>query len=578
VLDPALQTLVLWWASDTGKTAAIISNVIGFCIDEEPSRIIGAYPVEKSAEAFSKEILQPMINASPALRGKVYEQKSRDAGNTIAQKLFPGGSITLITAGSASSFRQRRARFVFADEIDAMDSCVGNEGNPISLLFKRTEGYDDSIQILSSTATVKNRSNIEWWFKQGDQRKWFVPCRKCGHQFVLMWKDVDIPEGGKHRFEQAVILCPECGAEHNDRQRQRMIRDGVWKPTAPFSGVRSYWLNGLNSLFPAKKGYRHKLHQFAKDVHEAKHSNDPKNTVRVWVNTFLAETYEEAPDVKPEWQPLFDRRESFDLTRLPKEVVLVVAGADIQADRIEVCFIGLGKGEEMWIAEHQVFWGDPRMPEIYRRVEAQLIREFVRVDGARLKLASLGMDTGYAAAQRATYEWLRPRFMRRYFAMKGAATVDAEVVARKVKSKVDRVTLLHVGTNRIKTVIYNRATITTPEDAERSADGFPGLMHFADSLTTEWFKGLLCEESRSVFKAGQEYKQFALPDVVPEGGTKRNEPLDCCVLGLAAFYARGAVNWEAEEKNNLRTLVKQAQNGEQKKPARRGDSGFWNWR
>jgi hypothetical protein len=58
-----------------------------------------------------------------------------------------------------------------------------------------------------------------------------------------------------------------------------------------------------------------------------------------------------------------------------------------------------------------------------------------------------------------------------------------------------------------------------------------------------------------VHKNGVHYKQFALPQgATPEGGSKRNEVLDCCVLAEAAPYARGITNWDYEEKLNLATI------------------------
>jgi hypothetical protein len=75
--------------------------------------------------------------------------------------------------------------------------------------------------------------------------------------------------------------------------------------------VRGYWLNGINSTLPPEKGFKSKLHQFASDAHQAKNSNNRREAVKVWVNTFLAETYQEEQDVKPAWQTLYERREKY---------------------------------------------------------------------------------------------------------------------------------------------------------------------------------------------------------------------------------------------------------------------------
>lgn len=566
-VDPRVQTVVLWWASDLGKTE-LEANVIGFCIDEEPSRIIVAYPIDKSAETWSKEVLQKLIDATPALRSKVHESKSRDPGNTISHKIFPGGSVSVIAAGSVSNFRLRRARVVIGDEIDAMPGSVGDEGDPIFLLFKRTEGYADSIQILSSTATIKNRSRIEWWFNKSDRRFYFVPCRKCGVTQTLKWSSVDFPKHARHRFERAVILCEACAAAHDDRQRLRMIYDGAWDKTAAFTGIAGFHLNGLYSTFPAKKGYRHKLHQFAQDAHDAKHSQNPKETVRVWVNTFLAETFQEEADRKPEWRKLFERREEYPAGKIPKGVILLEAGTDIQADRIEVEIVGFGRDEESWGIKTAILFGDPRAREIWSRLEGVLNTMFIREDGARLTVKGCGIDTGYPAAIRMAYDWIRPRQRRNFWAMKGSSLVEAEVIARARKSRVERVTLLMVGTNRIKDLIYDRALLET--------GGGVGFMHFpkSDDYNEEFFKQLLSENSYPEIKAGVRYRRF-VHEADEDGVKQRNEALDRRVYAMAALYARGAVNWDLEEKANLKTIADADGKTEKTGKRRKRGSGDW---
>lgn len=541
-----VQTSVWMWASDLGKTETAL-NLIGYKIEDDPTKILVLYPIDRSAQTWAKESLEPMIEYTPTLRGRVAEKRTRDSKNTISHKVFPGGSISVIAGGSKSNFRQRRAGTAIADEIDALKGDIGGEGDPIGLLFKRTEGYEDSVQLLMSTPTVKGHSRIEWWFDQSDKRFWFVPCRKCGAWFDLKWKMVEWPKG---RPEQAVLICPECSTPHDDDQRRRMIRDGEWRPTARFRGVRGRHLNGLYSLFPAKKGYRSKLHQFAKDCVDAAHSNNRKQTVKVWVNTFLAETYRPEADVTPEWEPLFARRENYSLEKIPKNVIIITFGTDFQDDRVELEFVGWGRNNfESWGLGRYVLNSSPRFPAVYRELEALLLKIFIREDGARLQARAGGFDTGYPSCMKILYEWLRPRQRRGWYAFKGSNMVDSDPVSRSKSSRVERVTLFMVGTNRIKDFIYSRVPIA---EAATTGEFPPGYMHFPDCYPEDFFRQLLSEESTTVHKSGVAYKQFALPQgATPEGGTKRNEVLDCRVYAEAALYARGHTNWEFEEGRNI---------------------------
>jgi phage terminase large subunit GpA-like protein len=320
-VDPEIQVEVLWWASGLAKTETCV-NIIGYKSHWSPTNQFIVYPKEESAHKFSRDVLQrSLIDASPEVESIFVEAKSRDTGNTIAYKRFEGGSIYVTSAGSASNFRGPRAGVVYCDEIDAFPSSVGQEGDPILLAFKRAEGFEEAIKLLSGTATFKNHSNIENWLNKSDKRMWFVPCRRCNRIQILMWRKrndiahlqaiVDWPQLGRSRHEKAVVLCGHCAASHNDAQRIRMIMDGQWKPTQTFSGIRGYWLNGINSTLPPEKGFKSKLHQFASDAHQAKNSNNRRESVKVWINTFLAETYQEEQNVKAEWRTMYDRREEY---------------------------------------------------------------------------------------------------------------------------------------------------------------------------------------------------------------------------------------------------------------------------
>lgn len=320
-VNPEVQVLVLDFASGMAKTEICV-NIIGFKIERSPTNQFIVYPKDESARKFSRDVLQrSLIDATPAVNRCVVESKSRDAGNTISYKRYLGGSIYVTAARSASNFRGPRAGLVFCDEIDGYPASAGDEGDPISLAFRRAEGFAEAIKLLSGTPTLKNHSPIENWLNRSDTRMWIVPCRRCDREQVLMWRKradikelqatVDWPAQGRYRHEKAVILCGHCAASHNDAQRLRAIFDGHWKPTQLFNGIRGYWLNGINSTLPPEKGFKSKLHQFAVNAHDAAHSANKRETVKVWTNTFLAESFAEKQDIKTPWSNLFARREEY---------------------------------------------------------------------------------------------------------------------------------------------------------------------------------------------------------------------------------------------------------------------------
>ncbi len=100
--DPRVHKIVIVAASQVGKTELEL-NVIGYIIDQDPGTILLILPTLDDARKFSRQRLAPMIRDCKAIKNKVADVKSRDSNNTLLQKTFPGGSITLIGTNTASA-------------------------------------------------------------------------------------------------------------------------------------------------------------------------------------------------------------------------------------------------------------------------------------------------------------------------------------------------------------------------------------------------------------------------------------------------------------------------------------------
>jgi phage terminase large subunit GpA-like protein len=324
-LDRTVQVMVMQWASSMMKTDGVGSNIIGWSMREDPVNIQVTFPTREMRDKYSRDVIDAGLLASTkTLRQLIPEKKSREAGNTISYKKFPGGSITMVAAGTGAGIRGPRVGCSWNAEVDLMKGAIGNEGDPLLLALKRCEGFPDAIKVIEGTPTIRHHSRVESWLQLSDKRMWFCPCRKCGQYQIMLWSRhnnfyltktlpphafIEWPRTGKSRLEKAVLICGTCGATHNDPQRYQMALNGRWQPTADFHGIRGYWLNGIGTTLPPEKGFVNKLHQMAAiaDLHR----RAGREGLRVWVNTFLAETFQEEQDVKTQWATLFERREEY---------------------------------------------------------------------------------------------------------------------------------------------------------------------------------------------------------------------------------------------------------------------------
>lgn len=523
VTAPDVRCLVLMWASQiTGKTE-IVNNSIGRFIDLDPCPILVLQPTVEMAEAWSKERLAPMLRDTPRLRGRIRDAKSRDSNNTILHKAFPGGHLSIVGANAPAGLAARPIRILACDEVDRYPASAGVEGDPISLAQKRTESFHDAVEIDTSTPTVKGVSRIESKFELSDKNYFFCPCPKCGEFQILKWSQVKFefeqPDGTTKRDVKATVyVCdnPACGSYWTDTERVEAIHKGEWRATAPFNGVRGYHLNGIYCLFKAQKGFINRLHQMAEKFLEAKHGGP--ETLKTWTNTFLAETWEEDGD-KPEAAPLLARCENYG-AKLPEGVLVLVAGIDVHPKYWECEIVGFGAGDETWGIRYDHFTGNAESPKDWEQVDQWLQQKFEHANGTMLSVACCCIDS--ANTGKAVYAFVRPRQVRRVFAVKGSSTAGGPIVARPKKSGVRSVDLFMVGTDTAKGMIYSRLKLPPGE---------PGYMHFPNGYgyNKEYFDGLTAEKCVTEYLRGFPKRVWK-----KDPPSARNEPLDCRVYAYAA--------------------------------------------
>ena len=167
--DPKIKKIVMVAASQVGKTELEL-NAIGYIIDQDPGTILFVHPSLDEAKKFSRLRIAPMIRDCKPLRAKVSDVKTRDSGNTILQKSFPGGMLMLAGSNSASALASTPARYIIGDERDRWAVSAGTEGNPWNLAEARQTTFYNAKAIEVSTPTIKGASNIEESYNKGTQK------------------------------------------------------------------------------------------------------------------------------------------------------------------------------------------------------------------------------------------------------------------------------------------------------------------------------------------------------------------------------------------------------------------------
>lgn len=503
VNEIGIHTVVFMKSSQVGATE-ILNNIVGYFIHHKPGPILVMQPTLDMGHAWSKDRLAPMLRDTEVLHGLVKDPRTRDSGNTLEHKKFPGGHITITGANSAASLASRPIRNVLGDEVDRYPLSAGTEGDPVKLANKRTTTFWDALTYLSSTPTVKGVSRIEREFEESDKRYYFVPCPDCDEYQRLQWKNLNFDDG----TGEAAYTCEHCGVLIPHSQKHWMIKNGRWEATATSKGVAGFHINQLYSPWVSWNETR--------DAFKVAKRGGPE-TLKVFVNTALGETWEEQGE-SLEYQKLFTHLEEYGST-VPASAVVLTCGIDVQIDRVELEVVAWGPAKESWSMDYRVIYGNPALPELWHTLDDYLKTSWQHESGNTLNIACACIDSGGTYTNE-VYAFCKPKRLRRVFPIKGRSTTANPIITKPSKNNKGGVLLFPVGTDTAKELIYAHLQVEEPG---------PGYCHFRKGIHDEsYFEGLTCEQIHTEYRHGHPVRVWKKPS------GKANEPLDCRVYALAA--------------------------------------------
>jgi phage terminase large subunit GpA-like protein len=527
--EPGVGRVVGMMSAQVGKTEGIL-NMLGYVIHLDPSPMMVVQPTLDMAEAFSKDRLAPMLRDTPALKEKVRDPRARDSGNTLLQKKFPGGHVTMSGANSPASLASRPIRIVLCDETDRYPASAGSEGDPVKLAQKRAATFFNRLFIEFSTPTIKGISRIEKSFEESDKRFFHLPCPLCGHMQVLKFEQMLWESPDSKTPENVRYKCVSCSETFDESHKMEMLRKGKWIATAPFRGTAGF------HLWEAYSPWKH-WHEIIAEFLEVK--DDPER-LKVWMNTSKGETFEIKGDA-PEWKRLFERRERYPMGKIPARGLFLTAGADVQKDRIECEIVAWGRDKQSWSIDYVTFEGDTATEEPWKQLTELLSKQWAHPSGLMLPIRMLAVDSGYNSQH--VYNWARTHPRSRVMATKGSDTaativgspsnVDVRMDGKRIRRGFR---LWIVGVSIAKAELYSWLKLETPSDGKPYPLGFCHYPEYAE----EYFQQLTAECLKEKLVKGQTRYYW-------EKTRERNEALDCRVLARAAAAVVGMDRFTPEQ-------------------------------
>jgi phage terminase large subunit GpA-like protein len=514
--EPGVEVVVVMGSSQWGKTAIAV-NIVAYHIAHDPCPILVVEPtVDPMARDLAKNRLEPVINASPRLLDCVGRKRAKDASNTLLQKTFRGGLLSIGGANSAASLAARSIRLLVLDEVDRYPPELPGEGSTIEIALKRTSAYRERRRVFMPSSPTLKGGAIDTWFHRGDQRRYYVPCPKCGDMHPFTWADV---RWTNHDPATARMHCPACDYGMGDMERIAAVRLGEWRAEAEPAeqSIVSFHMweaySPLSSLSKIVAGFI--------QAREAQKAGDAAE-MHTWQNTTLGEPIEPDAGVGIESHVLLMRREEYG-EDIPEGACVLTMGVDVQDDRLEVLVLGWGLGEESWLIDRQTLPGDTERPEPWDELTEVLNHPYKHALGPRLSAQATCIDSG---GHRTTlvYDYAAKQAARRVYAIigrAGQAPIVSSPSPRQWGREKRKVPLYTIGVDAAKALLVSRLGLT---------EKGPGYVHIPH---TDWADEELAEQLSSERLMTRKTRGVMVQEW--RKTRPRNDALDCAVYALAAL-------------------------------------------
>ncbi len=516
--NPDVEKITVMAGTQLGKTE-IELNCIGAAIDCDPAPIMCMYPTVDATEKFSKRF-DDLVESCDAIREKVSVAKSRDSANTKTNKDFLGGAITFIGAQSPTDLASLPIRYLIEDEIDKYPLSAGREGSPEKLAERRTSNFPNRKIIKVSSPSVMGASQIHKSYLDGDQRRFYVPCPKCGQMQLLRWENVRWvkDERGNNVPESAYILCEneECGHHWTESERKVAVGRGVWRATASFSGHASFWISSLYSTFVSLSSH---VRDFLAANEEFKATGNINDLI-VFTNTILAEPWEEKGE-RADDVDLMARREDYgDL--LPPDIICVTAAVDVQIDRLEMQIVGWDQHRRAYGMGRTVLHGDPTGTNVWDELDRVLNTPLPHALCDTMPIYAMVIDTGYLPTR--VEMFVAAHMSRRVWGIKGVAGRQDMPMWEKqmsTKAKGRAVRFINIGVDAARTEYYGRLRLPLDQ---------AGSIHINMNYDQTDCEEMVAEEVKTRWVRGRKKREWG-----KKPGAKRNELFDLWTYNIALF-------------------------------------------
>lgn len=430
-VDSPIREFDFMKGAQIGATVGILENGIGYVIDHVKSAPVMLLTADAElAKLRVESYITPMLHHSNLMHliQSADEGSTRKTGKTEKRIEWAGGGFLVpFGARNADKLRSLSIRYLLEDEIDAYPDRLGKDTDPLKTVEARTKAYHESRKIARlSTPLIKGNSRIAAGFERGDQRRFFVPCKKCKKEQVLVFQGADketgeafglvwvVSEEGVLDPDSVRYICKYCGHAHSNSDKSWMFPRGRWKATSIASDPahRSYHISALYSpvgMYPWEAIVRDWLDAW--DVE----SNTVKSitALQEFYNNNLGEPFEIMGSKVRFASVSAHRRQIYRLGEIPNKFAAEYAGSpvlfltcmvDVHKANLAVSVMGWTREARCFVIDYWRFateGSDDDCSELTSPVWGRLRelieeKEYIADDGKTYRIVLTLIDAGYA--------------------------------------------------------------------------------------------------------------------------------------------------------------------------------------
>lgn len=320
--EETIREIVFLKSTQIGGSEALI-NMLGYIIDQQPSRIYYVLPDDDLCIKFSENRLKRMfLSNREVFKGKV------DLKSDAKFITFNGGFAAIASARSPSELASWSVPVVLLDEIDKYPIWSGREANPIKLAEERTKNWPIAKVVKISTPTLKTGAIYKAYEAADIRYRFEMPCPHCGKSIAFQFANIKWPRDQFGEADPTVVQyqsyyeCEYCKGRIDDRQKMQMMRAGEWKPLNQRQGRPRSVAFQINSIYSPWLTFGMVAVEFLT-------SKDDPETLMNFVNSWLGEPWEDKAATMDS-EAVQNRRSDIPMGIVPSWAQIITAGVDVQ--------------------------------------------------------------------------------------------------------------------------------------------------------------------------------------------------------------------------------------------------------